>query len=320
VTLGDLPDTFFRVVAAIFGLLWGSFLNVVIYRVPRGMSVVSPPSHCPSCKKPIRPWQNVPFFGWIFLRGKTACCGEKLSFRYPMVELIGGVISVAVLELIVLPPPHATTSLGYAGAVYAASFALAMGLIATAFIDLEHMVVLPDKANAAGAILGVATASFRELGYLDAILGGAIGFGSIWGINRLYLALRGRTGMASGDGVLLGVLGCWFGWKGALFSLMAGAVQGTLFLIVARLVGGKHEEPEAVREEREEILKEIEALPEDERDKAMEEWRAADELADGVGEGWQQALAFGPFLALAGLELLLFSPWIHDLVFLWQLD
>ena len=137
-TLGDLPDTFFRIVAAIFGLLWGSFLNVVIYRVPRGMSVVSPPSHCPKCQKPVRAWQNVPFFSWIFLRGKTACCGEKLSFRYPMVELIGGVISVAIVELIVLPLPHATTTLGYAGAVYAASFTLAMGLVATAFIDLEH--------------------------------------------------------------------------------------------------------------------------------------------------------------------------------------
>jgi leader peptidase (prepilin peptidase)/N-methyltransferase len=191
--------------------------------------------------------------------------------------------------------------------------------VATAFIDLEHMVVLPDKANAVGALLGVATASFRELGYLDALLGGAIGFGSIWAINRLYKLLRGRTGMASGDGVLLGVIGCWFGWKGALFSLMAGSVQGVFFLILVRLFGGKHEVPDAVLAEHDEILKEIEALPEAEREQAMQEWREADELA-GVGDGMQQALAFGPFLALAGLELLLFSPWIHDLVFLWQLD
>lgn len=320
-TLGDLPETFYRVLATVFGLLWGSFLNVVIYRVPRGMSVVRPPSHCPKCNAPVRAWQNVPVFSFIFLRGKTACCGEKLSPRYPMVEAIGGLMSLAIVELIILPLPHASTSLGRAGAIYLSSFALAMGLVATAFIDLEHMVVLPDPANAAGAVLGIATASLRDLAWLDALLGGVIGFGSIWLINRLYKLLRGRTGMASGDGVLLGVLGCWFGWQGALFGLMAGAVQGTFFLILARIFGGANpEEPEAVRIEREEILREIDALPEEEREQAMEEWRKVDELADGVGEGWQQALAFGPFLALAGLELLLFSPWIHDLVFLWQVD
>jgi leader peptidase (prepilin peptidase)/N-methyltransferase len=321
VTLGDLPETFYRVVTTIFGLLWGSFLNVVIYRVPRGMSVVRPPSHCPKCNAPVRAWQNVPVLSYVFLRGKTACCGEKLSIRYPLVEAIGGALSLAILELIVLPMPHATTSLERAGAVYMSSFLLAMGLVATAFIDLEHMVVLPDPVNIAGAVLGVTTASLRDLAWLDALIGGVVGFGSIWGINRLYKLLRGKTGMASGDAVLLGVLGCWFGWQGALFGLMAGAVQGTLFLVVARLFGkSEHAEPEAVRAEREEILREIEALPEAEREKAMEEWREVDELADGVGEGWQQALAFGPFLALAGLELLLFSPWIHDLVFLWQVD
>lgn len=320
ITLDLFPEWFIRIFAGIFGLLWGSFLNVVIYRVPRGMSVVQPPSHCVACKAPVRAWQNVPVLSYVFLRGKTACCGAPLSARYPAVELIGGVLSLAIVELVVLPLPHAQTTIGYAGAVYLSSFALAMGLVATTFIDLEHFVVLPDQANFAGAVLGLATASLRNLSYVDALVGAAVGFGVIWSINALYKLLRGRTGMASGDAVLLGVLGAWFGWRGALFALMAGAVQGTIIIIMVRIFGGAQEEPEAVRQEREEILAEIEKLPEDEREKALEEWRAEDELADGTGEGLQAALAFGPFLAISGLELLLFGPWVRDLVFLWSLD
>jgi leader peptidase (prepilin peptidase)/N-methyltransferase len=90
VTFNNIPLWFPRAFAIVFGLLWGSFLNVVIYRVPRGMSVVHPPSHCPSCGKPVRPWDNVPVFGYILLRGKARCCGAALSPRYPLVEAIGG--------------------------------------------------------------------------------------------------------------------------------------------------------------------------------------------------------------------------------------
>jgi leader peptidase (prepilin peptidase)/N-methyltransferase len=125
--------------------------------------------------------------------------------------------------------------------------------------------------------------------------------------------------MASGDAVLLGVVGAWFGWQGALFGLMAGAVQGVIVIILVRLFGGAISEPEAVRKEREEILAEIEKLPDDEREEALEAWRKEDELADATGEGMQAALAFGPFIALAGLELLLFRNFLEDVVFLWQL-
>jgi leader peptidase (prepilin peptidase)/N-methyltransferase len=318
-TLDLFPPNFLRVFAALFGLLWGSFLNVVIYRVPKGMSVVRPASHCPACGAPVRAWQNVPVLSYVFLRGKAGCCGARMSPRYPVVELIGGVLSLAIVELSVLPLPQATTSIAFAGALYASSFALAMALVATAFIDLEHMVVLPDKANFVLAVLGVATSSLRGLGWLDAVIGAAVGFGSVMLINGLYKLVRGRTGMASGDAVLLGVVGAWFGWQGALFGLMAGAVQGVIVIILVRLFGGAISEPEAVRKEREEILAEIEKLPDDEREEALEAWRKEDELADATGEGMQAALAFGPFIALAGLELLLFRNFLEDVVFLWQL-
>jgi leader peptidase (prepilin peptidase)/N-methyltransferase len=318
-TLDLLPPWFLRGFAVAFGLLWGSFLNVVIYRVPRGMSVVSPPSHCTSCGAQVKPWQNVPVLSYLALRGRTACCGAKLSPRYPIVELIGGVLSLAIVELLILPLPAFTTSLARAGAIYVASLALALGLVATAFIDVEHMVVLPDGAHYVGAALGIATASFRDLGFVDAITGAVVGYGVVFAIDRVYRWTRGRPGMGSGDGMILMVTGAWFGWQGALFGLAAGAVQGVAILVLYRLLGGSLDEPDAVREEREAILAEIAALPEEEREQALAEWRAEDELADHEGEGMQAALPFGPFLALAALELLLFAPFLRDVVFLWQL-
>lgn len=311
-TLIDLPLWFIRGFAVLFGLLWGSFLNVVIYRVPRGQSVVSPPSHCPKCDKPIRAWQNFPVVSYVVLRGRSACCGERISPRYPMVELIGGVLSLAIVELVVLPLPQPQTSLARAAFLYLPSFAFALFLVATAFIDLEHMVILPDKANAAFAILGVATATVRGFGIVETLIGAGVGLGIGFGINGVYKVLRGRSGFASGDSILLGVIGAWFGFAGALFALFAGAIQGVVILIVMRVLGGKVEEPDSVKREREEILAEIEKLPEDEREEALREWREDDELADNPGEGMQAPLAFGPFIAIAGLELALFMPALKE--------
>lgn len=318
VTLADLPLSFLRVFACVFGLLWGSFLNVVIHRVPRGESVVSPPSHCPACGKQISPFLNLPVLSYVILRGKASCCGAKMSPRYPMVELIGGVIALAIFELCVNPLPHPTTSVWYGLAVFASGLAFALALVATVFIDLEHMVVLPDKANAGLAVLGIATASLRSSTWVDAIIGGLVGLAIGFSINGLYKLVRGRPGFASGDSLLLGVVGCWFGWYGAVFAILGGAVQGVLILIVFWALGGKVKEPEAVRKEREEILAEIEALPEDEREEAMREWKAEDEAADAPGEGMMAALPFGPFIGLAGIELLLFGETLGDAFTMWM--
>lgn len=316
-TLADLPLWFIRGFAVLFGLLWGSFLNVVIHRVPRGESVVSPASRCAKCGTPIRPWQNLPVVSYVLLRGRSACCKERISPRYPLVEAIGGVLSIAVVELLVLPLSQPTTSLAYAGALYMSSFAYALFLVATAFVDLEHLVILPDKANLAFAILGVGTATLRDLAIVDVLIGAAVGLGIGFGINTIYRMLRGRSGFASGDSILLGVAGCWFGWQGALFALFAGAMQGTVILILVRLLGGGVQEPEEVTREREEIRAAIDALPEEEREAALAEWRRDDELADAPGEGMQAPLAFGPFIALAGLELVLFQGSLRDIFLAW---
>lgn len=302
--LTDFPLWFVRGFALCWGLIWGSFLNVVIYRVPRGMSVVRPPSHCPACGKPVRPWDNVPVLAFLFLRGKARCCGAKLSPRYVMVELIGGVLSLAILEAIVLRLPEGT-SMGHSLAVYSADFALAMALVAAAFIDLEHM-YLPDGVTIGGAILGVATASLRGLELTEALIGAAVGFGIVWLPFVVgYRVLRGRAGMGMGDAKLLALAGAWFGPIGAVVVLCVGALQGTLVTIALLLAGKRIDEPEAVRAEREALRAELDAMGPEER-AAAEKELADDPLAEEAGEGLGQArIAFGPFLVLATLEYLL---------------
>lgn len=317
VTLADFNPWFIRAFAIAFGLLWGSFLNVVIHRVPRGQSVVHPASHCPACGKPIRPWDNIPLVSYALLGGKARCCKAKLSPRYPLVEAIGGLLSLAILEAVVFRLPEGTP-ISRALAVYTADLTLALGLVAAAFIDLEHM-ILPDAITFGGAILGVATASLRSTTFTDALLGAAVGFGIVWlPFIVVYPKIRGgKVGMGLGDAKLLMLAGAWFGWGGALFVLGAGAIQGTLFAIVTLLARGRIEEPEAVREEREAIRKELEEMSPEERQQAEKEL-AFDPLADEPGQGLGQArLAFGPFLVLATLEVLLFGRDLLGVYFAW---
>lgn len=298
----DLPLSLVRAVAIVFGLLWGSFLNVVIYRVPRGMSVVHPPSHCPSCGAPVKPWLNVPVLSYVVLRGKTSCCGAKMSARYPLVELLGGGLSLAIVEVLLRDLPARTTLAEGAG-LYLAYLALALGLLAAAFIDLEHM-LLPDSVTIGGTLLGIATAGLRDMPYGASVLGAAIGFGVVWlPFILLYKLVRGREGMGLGDAKLLALAGAWFGWLGAVVVLFAGAIQGSVAAIAVVSTRGKIEEPEAVRQDREELAKA--AADGDEEAKAL---LAEDPLGAEPEEGFGKArLPFGPFLILSIYEFLFFG-------------
>jgi leader peptidase (prepilin peptidase) / N-methyltransferase len=309
--LSDLPFGLYYGFALFFGLIWGSFLNVVIHRVPLGMSVVHPPSQCPACKTPIRPWDNIPVFGWLLLGGKARCCGVKVSARYPLVEAIGGVLSLAIVHVIIaaLPP---STSMGRAAAIYVVDLALILGLVAAAFIDVEHM-ILPDEITLGGTVLGLATASFRDMTFPDAFLGAGVGFATVYvPFVLIYPMLRGGVGMGLGDAKLLMLAGAWFGWIGAIVVLCAGAIQGTLAAIGTLLLKGKIEEPEAVRKEREEIRAELEKLSADERAEVEKEL-AKDPLMEEAEDGLGRArMAFGPFLVLATIEFLFFGkPFIE---------
>ncbi len=304
-TLADLPPWLFRVFGPLFGLLWGSFLNVVIYRVPEGLSVVTPPSHCPACQTPIKIYDNIPVFGWLFLRGKARCCGVKVSPRYPAIEAMGGLLAWAIIEIVIfrLPPE---TSLGRCLAIFGADLALALALVAAAFIDLDHLYI-PDAITLGGALFGLATVSFRPpMTYLEAGIGAVGGFLLVWlPFDVLYRWLRGRTGMALGDAKLVMMAGAWFGIEGAVFALVAGSIQGSLAAGVTLFFKGKLDEPEAVEREKAAILAEIAALPPEERAEAEKELEGDPLFEKGDASALGARIPFGPFLAISIIEFLL---------------
>jgi leader peptidase (prepilin peptidase) / N-methyltransferase len=307
-TLFDIPKSLMVGLALALGLAFGSFLNVVIYRLPRGESLVRPGSRCPGCGKPIAGYDNVPLLSWLVLRGRARCCGVKISPRYPLIELIGGLLALAILELLVMDLPG-TTSLGRALGLFALYLGLGLMLIAAAFIDLEHM-YLPDALTIGGALLGIASVPLRpEISWLEALAGAALGFVMIWlPFDVIYRKLRGHAGMGLGDAKLVMLAGAWFGYQGAVFALLAGAVQATLLAFSVLAARGKIDEPEAVVRERAELDRAIAAAEGEER-ALLEREKALDPIGHAPESGLGKArLAFGPFLALATLEYMLF----HD--------
>lgn len=313
--LSALPHGFLVVFAVAFGLALGSFLNVVIYRVPRGMSVASPPSSCPACGKQIRAWDNIPVFGWLFLRGKARCCGVAIAPRYPLVELLGGLMAWAVLQALILDDPKLAWHV--AVLLFAVYLYFALSLIASIFIDLEHM-ILPDEITWRLAAVGLLSAPLRGAPLGKMLLGAALGYLIVWGpFVWLYRKVRGQAGMGLGDAKLLLAIGCWFGMPGVLFSLMAASIQGTLFALAAFAVRGKLEEPEAIREERQAMNEHLATLPPDER-AALEAELALDPLASEPKAGLAQSrIPFGPFLSLAALEYLIWGEAIRSEYFFW---
>lgn len=305
-----LPYWFWAGVAVALGLALGSFLNVVIHRLPRGENLAHPPSRCPACGARIAPYDNVPVFSWLLLRGRARCCRARISPRYPLIELVGGLAGWATLEHVLYDPQGGAEWHAYA--LFAAILALVLGLVAAIFIDLEFM-LLPDELTLGGAVLGVATAPLRHLGLSESVLGAAAGFVLVWlPFHVLYKALRGYPGMGLGDAKLLALAGAWFGWRGAVFALLAGAVQGTVVAVTVLLVKGRIEEPEAVTKEREELAQKLETLDPDAR-RALEAELAKDPLARAPEDGLAKArLPFGPFLALATLEYLFAGQAILD--------
>ena len=310
-TLHELPPWLLLAFAIPFGLAWGSFLNVVIYRLPRGQNVAFPGSRCPGCSAPIQARDNVPVLSFLWLRGRARCCGVAISPRYPLVEAIGGLMAVAVLRLIVGELPG-ETPLTRALGLFALYFALGLGLVALALIDLEYM-ILPDSLTLGGAALGLASAGFRQVGYWDSALGAAIGFLLVWlPFDFIYSKLRGHPGMGLGDAKLTALAGAWFGWPGAVFALFAGAVQATLTTVAVFAVHGRIEEPEAVIREREAVEAALRDAAPAERAELEREIARDPLLAAPEGGFGKLRVPFGPFLSLSVLEYALFGPVAHD--------
>jgi len=313
--LDDLPTSLVYAFAVVLGMFGGSFLNVVIYRVPRGMSIVRPASHCPGCGAKVRPYDNIPVLSYVVLGGKARCCKGRISPRYPLIELMGGALALAIARNLVLHLP-AYTSAGRALAIFAADLGFALALVAVAFIDMEHMYV-PDAVSVGGTLFGIATFSLRPgLGFADCLFGAVFGFAVVWipfGLG--YKLIRGRTGMGLGDAKLVMMAGAWFGWRGAVFALLAGAVQGTIGVLILFLVQGKVDEPAGVREEKRQTAEALALMGPEER-AAAEAELAKDPIYESASPGLGLSrVAFGPFLVLAMLEYLLVArDWVGQYV------
>ncbi len=245
---------FFIAAVLVLGLLVGSFLNVVIYRVPVMLdrewraqcaqlanpeaaavpagprfNLVLPRSTCPKCQAPITAVQNIPLFSYLFLRGRCAGCRTRISVRYPLIEALTGVLSALV-----------AWKFGY-GAAALAALVLTWFLIALTFIDVDTQ-LLPDSMTLPLVWLGVGTSAFLQTnpqGFLpvplhDSIIGAMAGYLCLWSIYHLFKLLTGKEGMGYGDFKLLAAIGAFLGWRMLLPTVLGaaavGAVVGTVIL------------------------------------------------------------------------------------------
>jgi leader peptidase (prepilin peptidase)/N-methyltransferase len=273
--------------AAVFGAIVGSFLNVCIYRIPAGKSIVRPGSTC-ACGQPIRAYDNIPVLSWFILRGKARCCGRPYSFRYPFVELLTAGLFLACWML--FPPAKAVCGMVFVSV-----------LIAATFIDLDHMII-PDVFSIGAGVVGVLLSmlvpalhgqhegiflvdSLRST--VASVQGLLVGSGLVLWIALLAEMILKKEAMGFGDVKFVGMIGAFCGWKGAFFAVFGGAVVGTVWFACALLwqkASGRKPEVPAAGE-----------VP-------------GSEVAP-LGFGMQ--VPFGPMLAIAGL---LYFLSFHQLV------
>lgn len=236
----ELPVWFIVVFAFAFGAAWGSFANVVVYRWPLELSVAHPPSHCPFCKHPIRAYDNVPVFGWLWLRGKCRDCGAKISPRYPLIELLFGLLAVAVAwRAFRGEGAHMAAWASFVHALVRFSVVFALGVVA--LIDLERTEV-PNFVllfAAAPLIAGFVLPPLApSVDWLTGLAGAGLGY---FGLRLVFIdgvkLLIGRPGMGLGDAHVLVVVGALLGPSGVLFALGAGAVQGVIAAAIAAATG-----------------------------------------------------------------------------------
>ena len=235
-------DPFLAVVIFVFGLAFGSFLNVCIYRLPRDLSVNDPPrSACPNCHHQIAFYDNIPILSWLILRGRCRYCHMRISPRYLLVELLTGLLFVACYSHFGATP---------ATLKYCVFAFLLLGLI---FTDAETK-LLPDKLTLPGVALGVAFSLFipvndlaseflpgvvsfpvssdisaRLLSLTDSLLGAAVGASFIYGAGAIYLRARGIEGMGFGDVKLMAMIGAFLGVKLTVFTIFTASIAGSLF-------------------------------------------------------------------------------------------
>lgn len=217
-----------EIFAFVFGVLWGSFLNAVIYRLPREISVVRPRSQCTSCKTPIKWYQNIPVLSYLFLGGKCASCSKRISFRYPTIELFVGLGAWFFL-------PQSFNSITLS--LYTFKFAVFCIFVCHFFIDIDHQ-ILPDSLNVYLFILFLIYAVIY-FPWQHYVFGGLAGFLFPLGITWLFYKLKGQIGLGGGDIKLYGALGVYFGpigiFHNIFLSCFLGSIFGVFFILLKKM-------------------------------------------------------------------------------------
>lgn len=224
-------DAFFRVVAALFGLVFGSFLNVCIVRLPnedpKARSLVRPPSSCPCCHRPIAWYDNIPVVSWLLLRGRCRWCGEPISAQYLLIELLVGALWLGA-ALLYGPTPRMLDAC-----------VLGTLLLGIAVIDARHYVI-PDELSYGGLVIGLALALFGGVnGFLTALEGAAAGWALLWVVRVAGGYVLKQEAMGWGDVKMLAMIGAFVGWRGVLLTVFLGALAGSAIFLPLQLMGKK---------------------------------------------------------------------------------
>lgn len=211
--------------SAVLGAVVGSYLNVVIHRLPRGEPTAVERSRCPRCGAAIRPWHNIPILGFLMLAGRCRDCKESIHWRYLLVEGLGALLFLACFR--VWGPSVAAVGAAIFGSL----------LLALAAIDLEHL-LLPNRLTIPGAVLGLVLQPWLPFATLrSALFGVVVGVGIVVVVGGLWYALHGSWGIGFGDAKLLGMIGAFLGWKGVFLGLAVGAGMGSLIAVVGLASG-----------------------------------------------------------------------------------
>ena len=204
------------IIIIVFGFAWGSFLNVLIYRIPRDMSLIKPASSCPHCKKKIKVYDNIPIISYLTLGGKCRYCKAKIPFSYPLVEFL------TPLSFALIYSQHSLSFFFFASCLFASA------MIVLGFIDFYHMII-PDEITMPGLVLALVYSLFREdVNITQALIGAVSGASFLLLVYGAYLLLRKKEGLGMGDVTMMLLIGAYLGWRQAFFTLILASFVGAL--------------------------------------------------------------------------------------------
>jgi leader peptidase (prepilin peptidase)/N-methyltransferase len=222
-----MPPAPILIITFILGACIGSFLNVCIYRIPESRSIVSPGSACPNCNTEIKFYDNIPIISWLLLLGKCRTCSEPISVRYPLVELLTGLLALA-----------SVIRFGVSADCFI-YYIFICALVVITFIDLD-LQIIPDIISLPGIPLGfLASFLLTSVSFKDSLIGILIGGGSLFLVAWGYQLVTGKEGMGGGDIKLLAMIGAFIGWQGVCFTIFIASATGSLIGIVLMLFSQK---------------------------------------------------------------------------------